>query len=90
MDLEQEMQDLLHEENYLSELISQLSELKYRKGYDYCAKDIGKLLDELEDKKEKIQETIKDLTDEIVMTTEAYATEYLGVKEPVELAFWEY
>ena len=84
MDLEQEMQDLLHEENYLSELISQLSELKYRKGYDCCTRDIVKLLDDLEDKKEKIQETIKDLTDEIVMTSEAYASEYLGVKEPLE------
>lgn len=90
MDLEQEMQDLLHEENYLSELISQLSELKYRKGYDYCAKDIGKLLDELEDKKEKIHENIQDLTDEIIMSTEAYASEYLGVKEPVETIIWEY
>lgn len=76
MDLEQEMQDLLHEESYLSELISQLSELKYRKGYDYCAKDIGKLLDELEDKKEKIQEDIKDLTNNIVMAAEVCAGEY--------------
>lgn len=90
MDLEQEMQDLLHEENYLSELISQLSELKYRKGYDYCAKDIGKLLDELEDKKEKIQEDIKDLTDNIIMAAEVYAGDCIVGGEQVESYIWDY
>jgi seryl-tRNA synthetase len=84
MDLEQEMQDLLHEENYLSELISQLSELKYRKGYDYCAKDIGKSLDELENKKEKIQEDIKDLTNNIIMAAEVNAGDYIVGGEQVE------
>ena len=74
--LEDEMQALLVEESYLSELISQLSELKYRKGYDYCAKDVGKLLDELKDKKEKIQEDIKDLANNIVMAAEVYAGDY--------------
>ena len=73
MDVEQEMQNLLYEENYLNKLISQLSELKYRKGYDYCAKDVGKVLDELEDKKEKIQEDIKDLTNSIIIAAEIYA-----------------
>ncbi len=90
MDLEQEMQDLLHEENYLSELISQLSELKYRKGYDYCAKDIGKLLDELEEKKEKIQEDIKDLTNNIIMAAEVYAGDYIVGGEQAESYIWDY
>ena len=90
MDLEQEMQDLLHEESYLSELISQLSELKYRKGYDYCAKDIGKLLDELEDKKEKIQEDIKDLTNNIVMAAEVYAGEYCNNTDVADNYIWDY
>lgn len=84
MDLEQEMQDLLHEESYLSELISQLSELKYRKGYDNCAKDVGKVLNELEDKKEKIQEDIKDLTNNIIMAAEVYAGDYITSGEQAE------
>ena len=45
--LEDEMQALLDEESYLDDVISQLSELKYRKGYDEFLKDITKLLDEL-------------------------------------------
>ena len=48
--LENEMQALLAEESYLDHIISQLSELKYRKGYDEFLKDITKLLDELKDK----------------------------------------
>ena len=53
--LEDEMQALLDEEGYLDNIISQLSELKYRKGYGEFLKDITKLLDELKDKKETIQ-----------------------------------
>ena len=52
--LEDEMQALLDEEGYLDNIISQLSGLKYRKGYDELLEDITKLLDELKDKKETI------------------------------------
>ena len=51
--LEDEMQALLDEESYLDDVISQLSKLKYRKGYDEFLKDITKLLDELKDKKDR-------------------------------------
>ena len=56
--LEDEMQALLDEEGYLDNMISQLSELKYRKGYGEFLKDVTKLLDELKDKKETIRKNI--------------------------------
>ena len=84
MDLEQEMQALLAEEGYLDNMISQLSELKYRKGYDKFLKDITKLLDELKDRKEMIQKSIQDLTDDIVMAAEVYAGDYIAGSEQAE------
>ena len=74
--LEDEMQTLLDEESYLDGIISQLSELKYRRGYDKFLKDITKLLDELKDKKETIQKNIHDVTDDLVMVAEACSGEY--------------
>ena len=74
--LEDEMQALLDEESYLDDIISQLSELKYRRGYDEFLKDITKLLDELKDKKEMIQKNIHDVTDDLVMLAEACSGEY--------------
>ena len=44
------MQALLDEEDYLDNMISQLSELKYRKGYEEFLKDVTKLLDELKER----------------------------------------
>ena len=74
--LEDEMQALLAEESYLDDVISQLSGLKYRRGYDELLKDITKLLDELKDKKEKIQKGIREVTDDLVMLAEACSGEY--------------
>ena len=74
--LEDEMQALLDEEGYLDNMISQLSELKYRKGYEEFLKDVTKLLDELKDKKETIQKNIQGVTDDLVMIAEACAGEY--------------
>ena len=74
--LENEMQALLAEESYLDHIISQLSELKYRKGYDEFLKDITKLLDELKDKKELVQKNIQEVTDDLVMIAEVGSGEY--------------
>ena len=74
--LEDEMQALLAEESYLDDVISQLSDLKYRRGYDELLKDITKLLYELKDKKEKIQKGIREVTDDLVMLAEACSGEY--------------
>ena len=74
--LENEMQALLAEESYLDNIISQLSELKYRKGYGEFLKDITKLLDELKDKKELVQKNIQEVTDDLVMIAEACSGEY--------------
>ena len=74
--LEDEMQALLDEEGYLDNIINQLSELKYRKGYDEFLKDITKLLDELKDKKETIRKNIQGVTDDLVMIAEACTGEY--------------
>ena len=74
--LEDEMQALLAEESYLDDVISQLSDLKYRRGYDELLKDITKLVDELKDKKEKIQKGIREVTDDLVMLAEACSGEY--------------
>ena len=74
--LEDEMQALLDEEGYLDNIISQLSELKYRNGYEEFLKDITKLLDELKDKKETIQKNIQGVTDDLVMIAEACTGEY--------------
>ena len=74
--LEDEMQALLDEEGYLDNMISQLSELKYRKGYDEFLKDITKLLDELKDKKELVQKNIQEVTDDLVMIAEVCSGEY--------------
>ena len=74
--LEDEMQALLAEESYLDDVISQLSDLKYRRGYDELLKDITKLLDELKDKKEKVQKGIREVTDDLVMLAEACSGEY--------------
>ena len=56
--LEDEMQALLDEECYLDNIISQLSELKYRKGYEEFLKDVTKLLDELKKIKKKLYKKI--------------------------------
>ena len=64
--LEGEMQALLAEESYLDDVISQLSDLKYRRGYDELLKD----------KKETIQKNIHDDTDDLEMVAEACSGEY--------------
>lgn len=74
--LEDELQALLDEEGYLNDMISQLSKLKHRKGYEELLKDITKLLDELKDKKEIIRKNIYGITDDLVMAAEACAGEY--------------
>ena len=88
--LEDEMQALLDEESYLDDIISQLSELKYRRGYDEFLKDITKLLDELKDKKEMIQKNIHDVTDDLVMLAEAYSGEYHRRDDDIDPYIWEY
>ena len=88
--LEDEMQALLDEESYLDDIISQLSELKYRRGYDEFLKDITKLLDELKDKKEMIQKNIHDVTDDLVMLAEACSGEYHRRDDDIDPYIWEY
>ena len=88
--LEDEMQALLDEEGYLDNIISQLSELKYRKGYDEFLKDITKLLDELKDKKETIRKNIQGVTDDLVMITEACAGEYHRHDDDIDPCIREY
>ena len=88
--LEDEMQALLDEESYLDDIISQLSELKYRRGYDEFLKDITKLLDELKDKKEMIQKNIHDVTDDLVMLAEACSGEYHRCDDDIDPYIWEY
>ena len=88
--LEDEMQALLAEERYLDDVISQLSDLKYRRGYDELLKDVTKLLDELKDKKEKIQKGIREVTDDLVMLAEACSGEYHRRDDDVDPYIWEY
>ena len=88
--LEDEMQALLDEEGYLDNMISQLSELKYRKGYGEFLKDITKLLDELKDKKETIRKNIQGVTDDLVMTAEACAGEYHRRDDDIDPHIREY
>lgn len=87
--LEDEVQALLAEESYLGSMIDQLSDLKYRQGYDKFLKDITKLLDELKDRKKMIQKNIQDLTNDIVMAAEVFAGDYIGT-ESVENYNWDY
>ena len=84
------MQTLLDEESYLENIISQLSELKYRRGYDEFLKDITKVLDELKDKKEMIQKNIHDVTDDLVMLAEACSGEYHRWDDDIDPYIWEY
>ena len=88
--LEDEMQALLDEEGYLDNIISQLSELKYRKGYGEFLKDITKLLDELKDKKEKIQKGIREVTDDLIKIAKACSGEYSGYVDESASYTWEY
>ena len=88
--LEDEMQTLLDEESYLDDIISQLPELKYRRGYDEFLKDITKLLDELKDKKETIQKNIHDVTDDLVMVAEACSGEYHRRDDDIDPYIWDY
>ena len=87
--LEDEMQALLDEEHYLDGIISQLSELKYRNGYDEVLKDLTKLLDELKDKKEIIRKNIQEVTDDLVMVAEACSGEYHR-HDDIDPYIWEY
>ena len=88
--LEDEMQALLAEESYLDDVISQLSDLKYRRGYDELLKDITKLLDELKDKKEKIQKGIREVTDDLLKIAEVCSGEYSGDVDELASYTWEY
>ena len=82
--LEDEMQALLVEESYLDDVISQLSDLKYRRGYDELLKDITKLLDELKDKKEKIQKGIREVTDDLVKIAEVCSGDYHRCNDDID------
>ena len=75
MDLEQEMQTLLHEECFLDSLIEKLSGLSDYNNLSKCSADAQKLLEKLKDTRSNIHEKIHDLTDEMVITAEAYAIE---------------
>ena len=75
---------------FRSNMISQLSELKYRKGYEELLKDITKLLDELKDKKETIRKNIQGVTDDLVMTAEACAGEYHRRDDDIDPYILEY
>ena len=86
MDLEQEMQDLLREDDYLGKMICQLSELKYRKGYDGCAKDVEKLLEELKDRKDRLQESLNELVGDIIMFSDALSGRQTSEKTIVDEA----
>ena len=88
--LEDEMQALLDEECYLDNMISQLSELKYRKGYEEFLKDITKLLDELKDKKETVRKSIHGVTDDLVMIAEACVGEYHRRDDDIDSYIREY
>ena len=88
--LENEMQALLAEESYLDDVISQLSDLKYRRGYDELLKDVTKLLDELKDKKEKIQKGIRETTDDLVKIAEVCSGEYSSDVDELASYTWEY
>ena len=88
--LEDEMQVLLDEESYLDDIISQLSEFKYRKGYDEILKDLTKLLDELKDKKETIRKNIQEVTDDLVMIAEACSGECHRSDDDIDLYIREY
>ena len=78
--LEDEMQALLAEESYLDDVISQLSDLKYRRGYDELLKD----------KKEMIQKNIHDVTDDLVTLAEACSGEYHRRDDDIDPYIWEY
>ena len=88
--LEDEMQVLVDEESYLDGIISQLSELKYRKGYDEILKDLTKVLDELKDKKEIRRKNIQEVADDLVMIAEACSGEYHRRDDDIEQYIWEY
>ena len=88
--LEDEMQALLAEESYLDDVISQLSDLKYRRGYDELLKDITKLLDELKDKKEKIQKGIREVTDDLVKIAKVCSGDYSGYVDESASYTWKY
>ena len=88
--LEDEMQALLGEEGYLDNRISQLSELKYRKGYDKFLKDITKIIDEWKDKKETKKKNIQGVTDDLVMIAEACAGEYHRRDDEIDSYIREY
>ena len=88
--LEGEMQALLAEESYLDDVISQLSDLKYRRGYDELLKDITKLLDELKDKKELVQKNIQKVTDDLVIIAEVCSGEYSSDVDELASYTWEY
>ena len=78
MDLEQEVQMLLHEENYLDKLIENLSQVVEYNNLQNCSADAQKLLKKLQDKKEMIKETIDDLTNDMVALAEVYAMDSLN------------
>lgn len=90
MDMEIKMQKLLCEENYLGNLIEQLSELKYRKGYDTITNDILKLIDDLQDKKATIKNEINDITDEVVTAAETWAADAWNTNNPSEFCDLDY
>lgn len=82
--LEDELQALLAEESYLDNIISQLSNLKRRGGYDELSQDITKLVDKLEYRKEKIQKGVKDTTDDLIKIAEVCSGEYQSDVDDIE------
>ena len=79
MDLEQEMQMLLHEETYLDTLIENLSQVVEYNNLQNCNADAQKLLKKLQDKKEMIKETIDELTNDMIALAEVYAVDSLNM-----------
>jgi len=66
MDADVEIKILLAEETFVDNLISQLKELKSRKGYSSCLEDTVNLLEKLEDKRKRLKIKLDDATDELI------------------------
>ena len=81
MDLEQEMQVLLHEEIYIESLIEKLSQVVEYNNLQSCTADAQKLLKKLYSKKETLKSEIDTLADDMVSLAEAYVVDNFTLPE---------
>lgn len=81
MDLEADIKSLVAEEDYIDELLADLTTLQGRVGYSGMSNDTAALISKLKDKRSEIRDELNDITGEMISVADALAYVYQGASD---------